>query len=204
MKKFFFSAFTIICILLTFSGCFNHGYISENKNDFKISEQDIEGRMLYNSFTNTVNKAFLKEVFADVYEEEYKLVALPENADEIEKSLIADNVIIEHCKEKDIFIDKERTTQTAKEEFELLNSDEAQELYASFVHKTLLEYNLSEEEYIELLCEKSYYHYNKIALKSYFGENLYESNSVKSLNEQFDDYVDALVQSWDGTAPCSE
>lgn len=207
MKKSFFLTLILICIVLVFSGCFNSGKDnSENdnsKNDnsvsvnnIEIGEQDVEDRLLYNKFTNSVNREYLKDVFGDAFEEEYQLVVLPENANEIKTSLIEDNVIIECCKENGIFIDRERATKTAKQEFDFLNSDETQEIYASFVHKTLLEYGLSEQEYVELLCEQAYYKYNRIVLKKYFSENLYEENDNKSLDDQFDDYIDALCDGY--------
>lgn len=189
MKKAFFFVLILMSISFAFAACFNNG----NNDNLKINKNDIDRRLLYNKITNSVNREYLREVFADDFETQYQSVAKSENTDEIENSLIKDIAIVEYCKEKRISIDKDSAAKTAKLEFENLNSDNSQNLYASFLKNTLSEYELSETDYIDLLSENAYYMYNRQVLKEYFRKNHYKEIETKSLEEQFNAYVERLA-----------
>ncbi len=189
MKKTFFLSIVLICIFVAFSGCSK----AENSDNFKINKQDIDNRLLYNKITNSVNKEYLKDVFADNFETEYQSVALSENYDEVQSSLIEDIVILEYCKKQGIFIDRDSATELAKLELDNLNKDDSQNRYASILEHVLSEYKLSETDYLNLLCEQAYYKYNTQALQVYFDKNLYKENDNKTFDEQFQAYVETLL-----------
>ncbi len=188
MKKICFLSLVLICVILAFVGCF------KNSNNLKIDNKDIDNRLLYNKITNSVNKEYLAAVFTDDFESEYQSVVLPETADEIRNSLVEDITVIECCKKKGIFIDRDSSAQSAKIEFNNLNKDDSQKRYASILGNVLSEYEVSENEYLNLLCEDAYYKYNRMALKKIFYENMYEKNNNKTLDEQFDLYIKTLLK----------
>lgn len=189
MKKTLFLSIVLICVFVAFAGCSK----TENSNNFKINKQDIDNRLLYNKITNSINKEYLKDVFADNFETEYQSVALSENYDEVQSSLIEDIVILEHCKKQGIFIDRDSATELAKLELDNLNKDDSQNRYASILEHVLSEYKLSETDYLNLLCEQAYYKYNRQALQVYFNKNLYKENDNKTFDEQFQAYVETLL-----------
>lgn len=188
MKRICFLSLVLICVSLTFVGCF------KNSGNPKIDDKDIDSRLLYNKITNSVNKEYLADVFSDNFESEYQSVVLPETADEIRNSLVEDITVIECCKEKEIFVDSDSSAQSAKVEFNNLNNDDSQKRYASALENVLSEYEVSENEYLDLFCEYDYYKYNRMALKKYFYENMYEENNNKTLDEQFDLYIKTLLK----------
>ena len=187
MKRVFFSILVLICVLSVAVGC-------DGKSDYNytVTEQDIEDRMLYNKFTNEVTKAYLEETLGKGYEEELPTVVLPVEAEEVKKSLEEDNLIIEHCKKNEVYIDEESAAETAKKEYQSLTTEEATKTYYFYVQKTLQEYEMTEERYVELLCKEGYYRYNRVSLKAYFGKKMYDENSKKSLDDQFDSYIDDI------------
>ena len=103
-KTCFLSIVLILALFFGFTGCHN----AKNDN-YSIDERDINNRMIYNKITNSVNKEYLKDVFADDFESHYQELVLPENADEIKASLLEDHFIIEICKEKGVFVSQDLT-----------------------------------------------------------------------------------------------
>ncbi len=188
MKKLCSLSLALICVILAFAGC------SKNDNNIKIDNKDIDNRLLYNKITNSANKAYLTDVFADDWKSQYQSVVLPETKDEVGNTLVEDRAVIECCKEKGVYIDRESSEQYAKTEYDNLNKDDSQELYALALKNVLSEYKISENQYQNLLYEYAYYKYNRTALKKYFCENEYEKNSKKTLDEQFDIYVETLLK----------
>ena len=188
MKKACFLSIVLILVLFFgFTGCYN-----AKNNNYSIDMSDINNRMIYNKITNSVNKEYLKDVFADDVESHYQELVLPENVDKIKASLLEDNFIIECCKEKGVFVSQDLTKKYAMIEFDDLNKDNSQKKYSQFLETTLAEFQLSKNEYLELLYQEAYYKYNRNALKKYFNENLYEDSVKLTLDEQFDEYIKAL------------
>ncbi len=188
MKKLCSLSLALICVILAFAGC------SPKSNNIKIDNKDIDNRLLYNKITNSANKAYLTDAFADDWKSQYQSVVLPETKDEVRSSLVEDRAVIECCKEKGVYIDRDSSDQYAKTEYDNLNKDNSQELYDLALKNVLSEYKISENQYQNLLYEYAYYKYNRSALKKYFQENMYEKNSNKTLDEQFDLYVETLLK----------
>lgn len=186
-KTYFLSIVLMITFLFVFTGCHN----AKNDN-YSIDKRDINNRMIYNKITNSVNKEYLKDVFADDFESHYQELVLPENEDEIKASLFEDDFVIKCCNEKGVLVSQDSAKKYAKIEFDNLNKDPSQKRYSSFLKNALSKFELSENEYLELLYEEAYYKYNRNALKEYFYENLYEDSVELTLDEQFDEYIKTL------------
>lgn len=190
MKKTCFLLLVLICSISAFVGCSN----GEKNSNYKINENKINDRLLYNKITNLVNEEYLKEAFADDFKSKYELIILPEDYDVVEKSLIEDAAIIECCKEKDILIDKDSTAKYAKKQFKEMNADDSQRRYNEILENKLSEFKITENEYLDLICEEAFYKYNRESLCKYFIENLYEENTDKTLDVQFNAYIELLLK----------
>ena len=190
MKKSCYLTFVLIWIVFVLSGCSN----TAKSYHSKIDEDKINDRLTYNKISNSVHKEYLKEVFGYDYEAQYKSVILSEEIDEIKKSLIEDLMIIKCCKDNGIYVNENSATEQAKLEFKNLNKDGSQKRYVSILYNTISEYELSENEYLNLLYKEAYYKYNKQAFKKYFYENFYNVNDDKTLNQQFDIYIETLLK----------
>lgn len=188
MKKVFYLLLFLLCFCIILTGC------SNVKNNTGIDKQDIENRILYNKITNSTNKVYLKDVFGDDFEDQYKSVILPEKEEEIKESLIKDFAIVKCCKEKGILIEKDTAIQYASLEFVNLKTDDSQEQYASALERVLSENKISENDYLMLLHDYAYYKYNSIALKAYFKKNLYNDTENTTLDEQFYAFVETLLE----------
>ncbi len=188
MKKLCSLSLALICVIFAFAGC------SQSSNNLKIDNKDIDNRLLYNKITNSANKAYLTDAFADDWKSQYQSVALPETKDEVRNTLVEDRAVIECCKEKGVYIDRDSSEQYAKTEYDNLNKGDSQELYALALKNVLSEYKISENQYQNLLYEYAYYKYNRTALKKYFCENVYDKSSKKTLDEQFDSYIKKLLK----------
>ena len=186
-KTCFLSIVLILTFLVVFIGCHN----AENDN-YSIDKRDINNRMIYNKITNSVNKEYLEDVFADDFKSHYQELILPENEDEIKASLLEDHFIIECCKEKGVFVSQDLAKKYAIIEFDNLNKDNSQKRYSEFLKTVLAEFELSKKEYLELLYQEAYYKHNRNALKKYFYDNLYEDSVELTLDEQFDEYIKTL------------
>ena len=181
MKKIISVAAAVLCIGLLFCGC-------QTKNS-AVSEKEVKNRVIYNKVTNAAQKDFFNYAFAEGSEE--KATILSENEKDAKKDIETDLKICSDCKDKKILISKSDAKKAVKKDFKNLKSDSSQNYY-DFLSKAIKENGLSESEFRDIAYEYAYYFYNRVALKSYFQSNLYDSDSNLSLDEQFENYTDNL------------
>ena len=158
-----------------------------------VSEKDIEKRILYNKIHNSVKMEYINDYIPDDSSVFDAWPEWPEDREAVRLSLVEDMKIIKDCKDKGILIDRETAAEYAEEVYNLVYTDKTIEKYIPVYQKVFSQYGLTEEEYIVLDGEQSYYRYNRQNLSSYFGRKIYDRKSDKTYDEQFDAYVDSLA-----------
>ena len=184
MKK----AFSLL-LILTMLGCF-FGCSAKSTASITVKAEDIEERLLYHGLTNKINQAYLKSAFSDSeFEEQYQKVVLPEDREAAEKELTRDLKICSLCEREGILVSRQQAAKIAQTEYRNLKSQENQKNYYQAVLKILAEQEMTEEAYLDLICDQAYYLYNRSTLRSYFAKEQYDESKDQSLDEQLDDYL---------------
>ena len=182
MKKFL-SALIALCIVFMFVGC-------KSEKISQTSEASIQNRILYNKISNSVNMEYLNATLSkEEAQEWFEKSALPETKEEVIKELDRDLRICQLAEENKVLIGVEKVRKTAKDEFDNLKTDNGQNEYYNVLKKCLSEYEMTEDEYIDVLLEKAYYQYNEIALQEFFSKNGYDKQSDKTFAVQFEEYI---------------
>ena len=191
MKKVF-----SLFLILTMLGCF-FGCSAKSTASITVKAEDIEERLLYNGLTNKINQAYLKSAFSDSeFEEQYQKVVLPEDREAAEKELTRDLKICSLCEREGILVSRQQAAKIAQTEYQNLKSQENQKNYYQAVLKILAEQEMTEEAYLELICDQAYYQYNRSTLRSYFAKEQYDESKDQSLDEQLDDYLNDSFRSF--------
>ena len=92
--------------------------------------------------------------------------------------------------EKKIVMHKNDTDNIAKSEFEAMQTDPQQATFKNAIFKVMKQQNISEQKYLELLCEQAYYRYNTFTLQTDFEHTGYDENAEKDFAAQFKEYVE--------------
>ncbi len=190
MKKII--AFLLVCLMaLSFCACAeNLYYVSV---DIEVTENEISDMLLFNKISNQINYEYLSFAFVEPdLSEQYKKVVLPENDEDVKNQIIESKIIVEKCKEFDVFITREETEKAVQTEYDQIK-DPSQGEYYNTILSVLEEISITETEYLELVQNESYYIYNKTSLKKYFSDEIFDSSKTTSLDEQFDEYISKLV-----------
>lgn len=190
MKKFFALLLIMILVSAAFGGC-SSNTDTESSIRLKIKSEDINNTLSYNKIYNTANKKYLESVLGEEEAtQHYSEVALPEEPAEIEKQLERDLNVCHICEKEGILVTKAVAKEKAEAEYNALKTDKNQEIYYKALQTVLNEHKILEDKFLELLCEQAYYKYNLLALKHEFKNNQYDKNIEKTLDEQFDEYLD--------------
>ena len=190
MKKF---VSIILCLVLLLSFC---GCNGDNNTNIEVSEKEISDTVFLNKITNQANHNYLSYAFAEPdLTEQYEKVVLAEDAAEVKDYLIESKIIVEECKEFDILITQEETKNAVETEHNRIKEPSQEEYYNALL-SALEQNNITETEYLSLLESDSYYKYNKISLKNHFSDKKYDSSKSESLDKQFEQYIDKLVEDY--------
>lgn len=179
----------IVCLMIAcvISGC-------ARTPSIEITDGEIANMCLLNKINNQVNYKYLSESFVEPdLSEQYEKVVVPEEDDEVEKSLLESKIIVEECKSLDILFTMDEAKQTVQTEYEQIKQDTSESKYYNIILSVLHESDITESEYIELMESEAFYKYNKISLKNHFSTKKFDSSKAATLDEQFDEYISKLV-----------
>ena len=113
-----------------------------------------------------------------------------------EKELTRDLKICSLCEREGILVSRQQAAKIAQTEYRNLKSQENQKNYYQAVLKILAEQEMTEEAYLDLICDQAYYLYNRSTLRSYFAKEQYDESKDQSLDEQLDDYLNDSFRSF--------
>lgn len=179
----------VVCLMVAcvISGC-------ARTPGIKITDSEIANMCLLNKINNQVNYKYLSESFVEPdLSEQYEKVVVPEEDDEVEKSLLESKIIVEECKSLDILFTMDEAKQTVQTEYEQIKQDASESKYYNIILSVLHESDITESEYLELMESEAFYKYNKISLKNHFSTKNFDSSKAATLDEQFDEYISKLV-----------
>lgn len=163
-----------------------------------IYPQDIEQRLTFNRMTNTINYNVISGAFSgEELQEQIDEIKRPSGEDSVLEELIEGAVIRDTLTRQGICYSYEMAQKAADLDYQLAKTERTDGAYERYISEELKQNNMTEEEYLSLLYDYSYDNYNYYRLKSIFAENLYNETSQKSLDEQFDQYVEHLVETAD-------
>ena len=163
-----------------------------------IYPQDIEQRLTFNRMTNTINYNVISGAFSgEELQEQIDEIKRPSGEDSVLEELIEGVVIRDTLTRQGICYSYEMTQKAADLDYQLAKTERTDGAYERYISEELKQNNMTEEEYLSLLYDYSYDNYNYYRLKSIFAEDLYNEASQKSLDEQFDQYVEHLVETAD-------
>lgn len=151
----------------------------------ELTDKQIEDRMLYNRLCNEAYEICLENT-----PELYKKSLQSANRDDVVEQLEFDITVCNLLSEKKIAMHKSDTDSIAKAEYEAMQTDPQQTAYKEALFKVLEKENVSEQRYLELLCEAAYYRYNTLTLEKDFEHTGYDENSDEDFETQFREYVE--------------
>ncbi len=165
----------------------------KQKNIPPVTDQMIDEVLLYNKVYNEYTTECMSNSLGEEYADELlsdKL--LSENRQEIKKQIEQSLLICEKCKELGIYLDRETSDNLAASSYEQTMSDDAGEQYQKPIENALKNHSLTEDEFVNLTYLPMYLKYNQIKLRVYFSETIYDSDSKKTFDEQFEKYLKTL------------
>lgn len=207
MKKLI--TFLLVCLMaVSFCACAKKSHdeptdinIAENlykvSVDINIAENEISDMLLFNKISNQINYEYLSTVFAEPeLSKQYENVVLPEDEAEVEASLLESKLVAQKCKEYGVHLTTEDTTKTALGEYDLLKQDTSQARYYNAILSVLNKNSITEADYLKIIEKQAYYKYNSVSLKRYFAEKIFDASKGTTLDEQYDYYINKLVDEY--------
>lgn len=162
--------------------------------NIEVSDDEISETLLLNEINNQINYKYLSLAFVEPdLTEQYENVVLSVREDEVEDYLIESKIIVENCKNLDIIFTIDEAEKAVRTEYYQIKQESSKSEYYDIILSILQENNITETEYLELMKSEAYYKYNKISFKNYFSTEIFDSSKSISLDEQFDDYINNLV-----------
>ena len=163
-----------------------------------IYPEDIEQRLTFNRMTNTINYNVISGAFSgEELQEQIDEIKRPSGEDSVLEELIEGVVIRDTLTRQGICYSFDEAKKAADTEYQLIKTEKSYGDYDIYIAEELEQNNMTEEEYLSLFYNYSYYYYNYLRLRKAFTEDLYDETSPKSLDEQFDQYVEHLVETAD-------
>ncbi len=152
----------------------------------KITQSDITNRIEYNDIYNET----LKEVMGNRYnEKDFAVYALPTDEKEVTELLIEGAVIRKTLGDRAKSFEEISKTVSSELNYEKENNDINYVATLDELEQRKIKY----EKYVELCNHYFYDFYNRQVLRQEFLENVYVNNDNSNFDEQFEVYVDGLV-----------
>lgn len=151
----------------------------------EIADKQIEDRLLYNKLCDGAYKICLEST-PDLY----KKAEYPVERDAVAEQLEFDFTVCNLLSEKKILMSRTETDNIAKSEYEAMLTDPQQEAFKNALFKVMKQENVTEQKYLELLCEEAYYRYNNFTLQTDFEHTGYDQNADEDFETQFREYVE--------------
>lgn len=129
-----------------------------HKTSYKITEEQIEKRILINEITNAINKDCFLKTFSNKEEAEKYITDYhrPTKYDDVVEELSRAELIKAILASENRTIDYNLSKQSTYSGFEQMKTEESQARYYESVKTVLPVFNLNEEEYLELLYDYGY------------------------------------------------
>ena len=158
----------ILCLLLSVF-IIKQIFFSKYETSYEITQEQIENRILINKITNSINENYLLKTFSkDDAKEEINEQYKPIEQDEVVNELILAKLKESILASKNISLDHDLSKENTNREYNRLKSDETTEEYYLSVKSVLDKYNISEENYLQLLYDYSYDIYVDSIFKNWF------------------------------------
>ena len=175
----------------------NAGNIAAVVDGEVIYTSQVDERIRYNEFMNSVNEEYIKQIFQlSDQKQQIEKTHLPTERKNVLNELIESAVIRHKAKKDNNHISYENVKEFADDQYRQLKTDETQRTYCEVLLKKLSENKMTEEEYLSLYYDNSYdFYHNKQAERNFQSEG-YDSKSKKTFDEQFDKYVKSLKKQY--------
>ena len=202
MKK---MLFCIICLLVSFCmmfvGCNStpkaNNAVLITVNGVAIYEDQISARIKINEIRNNAFNVYISQTFSNESERNAQLQKVLQATDEqgVKYELIKAEVVRQYLSKTDSVISFEQTKEMTNNEFKLLKEDATQATFYNNLKMAIESYGINEDIYMEMSYSLGYDFYNINKAKSVFkGSANYFENNEKSLDEQFNEFIDNLVK----------
>lgn len=157
----------------------------------EITQEQIENRILTNKITNAINEEYLTDTFSgddakEQIEKSHKPTEYDDVVDELTRAAVIKSILTsENCD-----LSEDSIKETVDKEYETIKTDESSSRYYECINKVLPKFNISEEEYVNLLYDYSYDLYNKPNFNQWFlTSKHYKDDSDISDSEQIEAYL---------------
>lgn len=149
------------------------------KTSYKITEEQIENRILINEITNAINKDCFLKVFSDKEEAE-KYIAdyhRPTEYDEVVNELARAELIKSILTSKGCALNYDEAKQTADREYQRMKNEETSAEYYKSLKAVLNKHNITEDQYLNLTYDYAYDIYSETNFNAWFLKNKYKYDS---------------------------
>lgn len=203
MKRYFsfFAAIIVLIIIAICVTCLFEDRYADLSNDSiivvvddeKITKEDIQKRVLFLEISKETTFEYIDQYFPkEQKEEQYDKNDISTDFDDALKQVVNGAASRIQLKK----INREIDYNQAVEFTNAFIDDESIEKTYEITLEILAKKGISKDEYLSLLCD---YHYDSLCnaeLYEYFQENHYQSDEDTSLNQQFEAYLQALVDKY--------
>lgn len=180
-------------------------FFTSYNTSFKITEEQIENRILINKITNAVYKDCFfnsaSEEDAKKYITEYsRSTEYNEVVDELTRAELMNSILTtENCA-----VEYGEAKKNADKEYERMRTDNVSKGYYESLKKVLSELNISEEEYKKLSYDYAYDVYSETSFNAWFiksrhykdtqsSENLYDDKN-SDMQKQVEAYLNNIMK----------
>ncbi len=184
----------ILCSLLAVFVVKQINFISY-ETAYEITQEQIQNRISINKITNSINENYLLKTFSkDDANEQIKKQYKPIEQDEVIKELTLAELKKAILVSKNLSLDYDLSKENTNNEFNHLKSDKSAENYYLSVKEVLDKYNMSEENYLQLLYDYSYDFYTDSIFKNWFVKKsgLYKKPDDANYIEEYPDWENQM------------
>lgn len=155
--------------------------------DEKITKADVEDRIILMEISNESNQKYREKYFQDTELPEHEYATT--DFEDILEGMIKSAAIRQQLKK----LNQEVSFDVAIKLTEQIITDDSTYRIYSFVLTVIEEKNIDKNKYMAWLYSLHYDALCNTKMQEYFEKNIYDSNSSDSLSDQFNDYIEGLV-----------